>query len=128
MTAVRFSLLGPLRGDRHGRTVCVPGGKIRALLATLLLRPDQVVPLGLRTERLWGHRPPRRPRRALLNGAAREPRREQGDRPAEAPAFGALLRTWRKRARLTQEQLADRAGLNVRTVRRWEGGATPRDS
>ncbi|MBT2227753.1 helix-turn-helix domain-containing protein [Nonomuraea sp. NEAU-A123] len=35
-------------------------------------------------------------------------------------SLGTLLRTWRKRALLTQEQLAERAGLNVRTVRRLE--------
>ena len=325
MTAVRFSVLGPLRVDRHGTTISVPGGKIRALLATLLLRPNRVVPLDLLTERLWGHRPPRQPRRALrtnlahlrqsldlsssiltepggyvarlrpeqldllqfqqlvqaadqakapalkslllhdalrlwhgpvcadveseplhridvpplaeqrlhalehridldaqlgehaeltvelraltaeyplrerfwaqlmtalyrsgrqaealetyravvrllkeelgigpnpelrrlhqvmLTGryqseepgaswagdgrqgrgapaGAREPRRERGNLPEDAPAFGALLRAWRKRAWLTQEQLAERAGLNARTIRRWEGGAAPRDS
>ncbi|TYB55368.1 helix-turn-helix domain-containing protein [Nonomuraea sp. PA05] len=38
------------------------------------------------------------------------------------PTSGALLRGWRKRALLTQEQLAERAGLNVRTVRRLESG------
>ncbi|RKS78921.1 helix-turn-helix protein [Actinomadura pelletieri DSM 43383] len=36
------------------------------------------------------------------------------------PSLGALLRWWRERALLTQEQLADRAGLNVRTIRRLE--------
>ncbi|GAA2401109.1 hypothetical protein GCM10010191_05440 [Actinomadura vinacea] len=36
--------------------------------------------------------------------------------------FGGLLRGWRERALLTQEQLAERAGLNVRTVRRMESG------
>ncbi|MEV4569452.1 NB-ARC domain-containing protein [Nonomuraea sp. NPDC049419] len=42
-------------------------------------------------------------------------------------AAGALLRGWRKRALLTQEQLAEKAGLNVRTVRRLEsGGLQPR--
>ncbi|RFS87326.1 helix-turn-helix domain-containing protein [Actinomadura spongiicola] len=44
-------------------------------------------------------------------------------RPAETdadPSLGALLRWWRERALLTQEQLADRAGLNVRTIRRLE--------
>lgn len=35
-------------------------------------------------------------------------------------SLGALLRMWRRRALLTQEQLAQRAGLNVRTVRRLE--------
>jgi tetratricopeptide (TPR) repeat protein/transcriptional regulator with XRE-family HTH domain len=36
--------------------------------------------------------------------------------------LGALLRAWRERALLTQEQLAARAGLHVRTVRRLETG------
>ena len=71
MTAARFSVLGPLRVDRDGTTISVPGGKIRTLLATLLLRPNQIVPLDLLTERLWGHRPPRQPRRALQTNLAR---------------------------------------------------------
>ena len=33
---------------------------------------------------------------------------------------GTLLRTWRERALLTQEELAQRTGLNVRTIRRLE--------
>jgi tetratricopeptide (TPR) repeat protein/transcriptional regulator with XRE-family HTH domain len=39
---------------------------------------------------------------------------------ALAPDPGSLLRMWRERALLTQEQLAERAGLSVRTVRRFE--------
>jgi transcriptional regulator with XRE-family HTH domain/tetratricopeptide (TPR) repeat protein len=35
---------------------------------------------------------------------------------------GRLVREWRKRALLTQEQLAERAGLSVRTIRRLESG------
>ncbi len=45
---------------------------------------------------------------------------------AEEPGLGGLLRSWRERALLTQEQLAARAGLNVRTVRRWETGRLER--
>lgn len=41
---------------------------------------------------------------------------------AGGPTLGTLLRGWRERALLTQEQLADKAGLNVRTVRRLEKG------
>ncbi|NBE93114.1 helix-turn-helix domain-containing protein [Nonomuraea sp. KC401] len=40
--------------------------------------------------------------------------------PGAGMSLGALLRMWRQRALLTQEQLAERAGLNVRTVRRLE--------
>ncbi|WP_345607533.1 ATP-binding protein [Pseudonocardia adelaidensis] len=35
---------------------------------------------------------------------------------------GPLLRGWRRRALLTQEQLAERAGLSARTIRRLESG------
>ncbi|TDD16602.1 ATP-binding protein [Nonomuraea diastatica] len=40
--------------------------------------------------------------------------------PVQPVALGAMLRTWRERALLTQGQLAARAGLNERTVRRLE--------
>ncbi|MEV4179552.1 BTAD domain-containing putative transcriptional regulator [Nonomuraea sp. NPDC049709] len=51
------------------------------------------------------------------------PSAARDDTPATPePAFGALIRTWRERALLTQDQLAARAGLNVRTVRRLEAG------
>ncbi|TDC04283.1 helix-turn-helix domain-containing protein [Nonomuraea longispora] len=40
--------------------------------------------------------------------------------------FGTLLRAWRERALLTQEQLAERTGLNVRTIRRLELDAPQR--
>ncbi|MFC5825258.1 NB-ARC domain-containing protein [Nonomuraea insulae] len=40
--------------------------------------------------------------------------------PGAGMSLGALLRMWRRRALLTQEQVAERAGLNVRTVRRLE--------
>lgn len=47
----------------------------------------------------------------------------------DAISFGELLRAWRRRALLTQEQLAERSRLDVRTIRRFErglGGRTPR--
>lgn len=52
------------------------------------------------------------------------------DRPVTAttaePALGALLHAWRKRALLTQEQLADRSGVSVRTIRKLEAGQVRR--
>jgi DNA-binding XRE family transcriptional regulator len=42
------------------------------------------------------------------------------------PRLGTLLREWRQRALLTQEQLAERTGLNVRTVRGLESGSPRR--
>ncbi|TDD25967.1 tetratricopeptide repeat protein [Nonomuraea diastatica] len=40
--------------------------------------------------------------------------------------LGSLLRAWRERALLTQEQLAERTGLSVRTIRRLELDAPQR--
>jgi tetratricopeptide (TPR) repeat protein/transcriptional regulator with XRE-family HTH domain len=51
--------------------------------------------------------------------------------PAEGGAgVGELVRAWRERALLTQEQLAERTGLSLRTVRRLESGegGRPRSS
>ncbi|GIH94150.1 helix-turn-helix domain-containing protein [Planobispora siamensis] len=56
-------------------------------------------------------------------------RRRQDDRDdpeEEYQSLGTLIRAWRDRALLTQEQLADRAGVNVRTIRRLEGDAVGR--
>ena len=39
-----------------------------------------------------------------------------------AAAVGARLRAWRRRVLLTQEQLADRAGVSVRTIAGLEAG------
>ncbi|MGW0480623.1 ATP-binding protein [Nonomuraea sp. NPDC003214] len=44
---------------------------------------------------------------------------------AEKPALGPLLRAWRRRALLSQSQLADQAGLSVRTIGRMETNAMP---
>ncbi|HZB51929.1 MAG TPA: tetratricopeptide repeat protein [Mycobacteriales bacterium] len=44
----------------------------------------------------------------------------------DGSALAALTRAWRERALLTQEQLADRAGLGVRTIRRLESGSLRR--
>ncbi|MCC8250130.1 helix-turn-helix domain-containing protein [Saccharothrix luteola] len=46
------------------------------------------------------------------------------DDGSAAAEFGALLRQARKRKALTQETLAERAAVGVRTVQRLEAGTT----
>lgn len=58
---VHFSVLGPLTIDHHPLT----SGKQRILLASLLLRPGQVVTVEQLIERLWGDDLPRDPRRVV---------------------------------------------------------------
>jgi tetratricopeptide (TPR) repeat protein/transcriptional regulator with XRE-family HTH domain len=45
---------------------------------------------------------------------------DPGPQDARAPDIGGRLREWRERTLLTQEQLAERAGISVRTIRRYE--------
>jgi tetratricopeptide (TPR) repeat protein/transcriptional regulator with XRE-family HTH domain len=47
-----------------------------------------------------------------------------GSEKKDAAGFGDLLRCLRERALLTQEELAERSGLSVRTIRRLERGRT----
>src|SRR5579862_7031521 len=42
--------------------------------------------------------------------------------PADAPPFSLLLRQWRRAASLTQEELAERAGMSVETISALERG------
>jgi tetratricopeptide (TPR) repeat protein/transcriptional regulator with XRE-family HTH domain len=52
---------------------------------------------------------------------------QSGSRPpTSGPALAGLVRAWRERAMLSQEQLAERTGLGVRTIRRLESGGLRR--
>lgn len=55
---MEFGLLGPLEVRRTDRLVPLPGGKRRALLAMLLLRPNRVLPVNRLVDALWGDAPP----------------------------------------------------------------------
>ena len=60
MTAAhaQFSLLGPLSVTSNGEAVALGGQKRRALLAVLLLEPNQVVSRDRLIDALWGEEPP----------------------------------------------------------------------
>jgi len=79
---MRYRVLGPLEVETDNGPVTLGGQKERLLLALLLARPNQVVPVEALVEGLWGDRPPAtaaktlqshvvRLRRALEPGRAR---------------------------------------------------------
>jgi DNA-binding SARP family transcriptional activator len=55
---VEFLLLGPLEAVESGQPIPLGGRQQRALLAVLLLRPNEVVPADQLIDALWGERPP----------------------------------------------------------------------
>ncbi|MFB4313071.1 BTAD domain-containing putative transcriptional regulator [Actinomadura sp. 21ATH] len=68
---VDFRILGPLEVAVGGHRAAVPAGKQRVLLAGLLLRSNEVVPVEDLVEWLWGEGTPRCPRGALQTQVAR---------------------------------------------------------
>src|SRR5512142_707064 len=62
---ITFAVLGPLEITQGGRRVGVPAGRQRVLLATLLLHPNQLVPMSLLRRTIWGENQPSHPQNAL---------------------------------------------------------------
>ncbi len=58
IAGLRFCLLGPVQVLVHGDEVPVGGPAARAVLAMLLLEPNQVVPVDRIVDVLWAHEPP----------------------------------------------------------------------
>ena len=66
VVTVRFGVLGPLAvWTDSGAPVVVPGAKVRALLADLLVHRGNLVTADRLVEDLWGADAPRRPLGAL---------------------------------------------------------------
>jgi DNA-binding SARP family transcriptional activator len=64
---MEFRILGPLEVERNGETVRIAAPRQRALLALLLLRANEVVPIDELIDRLWGGGPPPSAKAALQN-------------------------------------------------------------
>lgn len=58
MPLIEFRVLGPIAVSRNGEPVHVPAGSQQVVLATLLLRANQVVPVSELVEWLWEDEPP----------------------------------------------------------------------
>jgi DNA-binding SARP family transcriptional activator/DNA-binding beta-propeller fold protein YncE len=75
---VDFRILGPLEVVDGERPVSIRRGKEQALLAYLLLHPNQVVPSERLIDELWGERPPATAAKILQN-AVSHLRKQLGD-------------------------------------------------
>lgn len=64
---MEFCLLGPVEVRRASRAVPIGASRQRAVLASLLLRVGQVVPVGALIDDLWGDRPPPTARTTVRN-------------------------------------------------------------
>src|SRR5260370_41941381 len=64
-TPPQYTLLGPLSVSRDGVPAAIGGQKPRALLAALLLEPNQVVSRDRLIDALWGEAPPDTARNTL---------------------------------------------------------------
>ena len=63
--AMQFRVLGPIEVEAGSGPIPLGGPKQRAVLAHLLLRPNQVVPSGALIDELWGDEPPETARNTL---------------------------------------------------------------
>ncbi|MFF8844836.1 BTAD domain-containing putative transcriptional regulator [Streptomyces sp. NPDC015127] len=87
---MRFGLLGaPAVHDAAGEPQHLGSAKVRALLATLLLRPNKVVPVDELKAALWGDEPPASAHASLHNHVTRLRRiiAEEGRLRAVAPGY-----------------------------------------
>ena len=57
-SSLSFRLLGPIEVAREGRPIELGSAKVRALLALLVLRANELVPREVMIDKLWGGDPP----------------------------------------------------------------------
>jgi DNA-binding SARP family transcriptional activator len=55
---MRFRLLGPATVNVAGRSLALPSGRLRAVLALLALNPGRIVPVERIIDGVWGEAPP----------------------------------------------------------------------
>jgi basic membrane lipoprotein Med (substrate-binding protein (PBP1-ABC) superfamily)/DNA-binding SARP family transcriptional activator/tRNA A-37 threonylcarbamoyl transferase component Bud32 len=89
---VEFRVLGPLEVEGPDGALPLGGTKQRAVLAHLILRADQVVPVDVLIDGLWGDEPPETARNTLQTYVYRL-RRVLGDDRISSGAGGYALRT-----------------------------------
>ena len=83
---MRFQVLGPLEVEADNGPVALGGPKERLLLALLLTRPNQVVPVETLVRGLWGEQPPPTAVKTLQSHVKRLRQALEPGRPAAPPA------------------------------------------
>src|SRR5688500_14086610 len=111
---MKFRILGPLEAWDHGGEVFLGGPKPRALLALLLLHPNEVVPADRLTDELWGEDSPERAAALRVNVSRLRKALPQGVLTTRSPGY--VIRVEPDELDLHRfERLADEArGLHAR--------------
>ncbi len=136
-----FRVLGPLEVSVDKRQIALGGPKQRSVLASLLVRPNQVVPAENLIDQLWGEDPPNTARKTL-QGYVTHLRRALGPDRLEWQAPGYVLRVGPREldaarfevlvheARAAKVRLDRASALYRRALEQWRGPAfadLPRD-
>jgi len=129
---LEFRILGPFEVSSDGRTLEIPAGKPRALLALLLLHPGEVVSVDTLVEELWAERPPPTAAKNVQGYVARL-RKALGDGVLVTQAPGYALRVDGSSSTPRAFRLSSRRhGTSSRqerpavSTRRSRSGAAPR--
>ncbi|HEU0089223.1 MAG TPA: BTAD domain-containing putative transcriptional regulator [Pseudonocardiaceae bacterium] len=128
---MEFRVLGPVQVLEGQRAIPVPAGRVRSLLAVLLLRANQVVTVQELVGQLWDESPPAHPRAAIQTYIGRL-RQAVGGRLIQTTPSGyqieldpAQLDLTRFRRLVEQaDQVADparQAGLLGQALELWRG-------
>jgi DNA-binding SARP family transcriptional activator len=99
---MKYRILGPLGVEEEGSPVPISAPKMESVLATLLVRGNQVVSVPQLTREIWGETPPKRATpaihvyisqlRKLLSGSAPTDRPARSAGPITTSPAGYLLR------------------------------------
>jgi WD40 repeat protein/DNA-binding SARP family transcriptional activator len=131
---MRFGVLGPLEVSVDDRQIPLGGPKQRTVLASLLLRPNRVVPAEDLIDQVWGEDPPNTARKTL-QGYVTHLRRELGPDRLEWRAPGYVLRVGPREldaarfeslvhdAKAANAQPDREAALYRRALKQWRGQA-----
>ena len=133
-----FRLLGPLRVECDGAEVAVGTPQTRTVLALLVWRANEVVPVGRMSDELWGDTPPTSAK-VQLHGIISRLRRLLGKERIATAATGYLLHATAAEldVELVRQDLAAARGLIAdgdvalgdaqlrKALGRWRGPADP---